>query len=437
MFKKQLLVFITMTASLSLYSMEKVAKEEYDKAAFLWQRSQSEVDETRRRIILNTAIALYRKAAEQGNNGAKNDLGVACLQRSQEAKTDQERNLFLEEAHLWLSKASQEAETLYYLGWVHIKKSKCCLDAKQTIHLLKEGCQFLEKSAAQGHQDAKDALIDQSRELARNYFNQALTSKDLQEKLRYLDEALTAYKTAVLKDDAIALYNIGIVLTEKSKCYQENEQKNLLIGEAKKYFERAADQDFPDAHCILANNLLKRCKGLSDRAEKKKLMEQAEEFYKKAVAKKHANSFYCYALFHQEKSMDLPEEQKSECLSQSVELYIRAAHLEHPQAQCNLGCICTVYAGRSEDVNEKAFYEKQAVYWFDRAAKSDLSIAQYNLGVLAEEESEHALNENERERLLLKAKSWYGKAKQQDMSQACEAIEKINVLLNQCSLNLL
>ena len=174
MLKKQLLVLITMTASLSLYSMEKVAKEEYDKAAFFWGRSQSEVNETRKGIVQRTAIALYRKAAGQGNNGAKHDLGVVCLQKSQEAKTDQDRNLLLDEALLWLSKASQEAETLYYLGWVHIKKSKCCLDAEQKIHLLKEGCQFLEKSTSQGHQDAKNALIYCYRELAWNYFNQAL-----------------------------------------------------------------------------------------------------------------------------------------------------------------------------------------------------------------------------------------------------------------------
>ena len=41
----------------------------------------------------------------------------------------------------------------------------------------------------------------------------------------------------------------------------------------KKYFEQAAEHDLPDAHCILGNNLVKKCKGLSDQADKKDVMD--------------------------------------------------------------------------------------------------------------------------------------------------------------------
>lgn len=193
------------------------------------------------------AKKLFSLAAEKGNADAQAYMGIMC-QNGLGGPTDiQMAKTF------YLAGAKQENDlALFGLGSLYTTTG----NSKAEIY---QGIKYLEKIAQRTNATAHDIdiKIKAQRLLASIYEGNALVVPDLAKAKSY-------YEMAAKQNDADAQYSLGI-LNSKEKSYDE----------AKKWFERSANQKFVRAYTALANLYFNGHGVKKDYTQAKKLYEEA------------------------------------------------------------------------------------------------------------------------------------------------------------------
>lgn len=350
-------------------------------------------------------VQWLRAAAEAGDAGAQNRLGVRYADGRGVEKDD-------EKAVAWYKKSAAQG-----YGWAESNLGDCYYGGRGVTADKTQALAWYQRGAAHGNSSAENALgnlyysgtagekdyqkaafwyekaAEQGLAEAENNIGECYEFGDGVEK--DLEKAVSWYQKSAAQDYARAQYNLG-------ECCYEGKTAARDYERAVYWYQKAAKQGYASAQNALANRYFDG-KGIAQDYEK------AVEWYEKAVAQGHDwaadNLGNCYynglgveqsyekaAQLYQmaaEKGNATAKNHLGVCYyegkgveknySRAIALFREAADLGNAWAKYNLGNCC--YYGCGIDVNKDLAKE-----WYRQAAEMGNESAKKKLKALAQEE---------------------------------------------------
>ena len=344
------------------------------------------------------AVYWYRKAAEQGNATAQNNLGI-CYEDGEGVTKD------ISEAVKWYRKAAAQGNIasksmLKRLGYSESSGSSNALQASSSSQPRNKYSDFTGKIPAKGtkaysyYEKAITGDAEAQNSLGDKYYNskeyssavywyrkaaeQGITNAQCnlgycyeygQGVTKSITEAIKLYRNAAEQGNAAAQHNLG-------ECYEKGRGVTQNYYEAVKWYRKAADQGIAEAEYNLGV-CHEKGQGVT------KSISEAEKWYRKAAAQGNANAKDNLKRLSSSGSTGLQASSSGKNSSSNDKIppkgteaynYYKQAILGKAKAQNKLGvCYEEGEGGVTKDSSE-------AVKWYRKAAVQGYAEAEYNLG---------------------------------------------------------
>lgn len=197
-------------------------------------------------------------------------------------------------------------------------------------------------------------------------------------------EAAKLFKLAADQGYAEAKYELGIAYAEGHGVEKDMEKSYNLVKEA-------ADDEFPDAQCLLGELALKDNRSW-----------EAFNFFRDAAAQGHDRAQFLVGLCYIRGIGTIADKNKA------IEYFLKSSEQGNADAMLQLGC----FYDEQKDFSE-------AVKWFEKAAQKGNTNAQFNLAIC------HLEGEGTRKDIHA-ARHWLRTASEKGHEKAKELLEKLN-----------
>lgn len=291
-------------------------------------------------------------------------------------------SMSLKKAEYWFNKAREHPEPIndtlnivyFQLGRIYNLKAKYMCDSEARNKEYRERAfKFLLQSAEGGYAEAQSTLSDIFEEKASKETDSLVQEQLMSQSLRWLQSAAN-------QNCRSALFSFGLKYAKKSEGTQDSLQKKALLGQAKEYYLRSAQQGDGRAMVNLAALYLSEYIEVPHAAANAQLLDIALDWCTKASktdiesnieATGNMGNIY---LFKTEIARDKAEREKFFAVSK--EHYEKVVVTGDPKFQCNLGNWYRTKCKRAEKPEEKKELLDKSIEWYQKAVDQKFGHAQ-------------------------------------------------------------